>query len=85
MSKLAKFLLLSIACVGCAGENPTPADPAAVERLLARLEARQAADADRLLSGKGRDKLNRAERLVAPLEKLPPEKIDPSVAAALVN
>jgi hypothetical protein len=81
MLRLLPFLTLL--CAACAEQAPSPA-PGQVERLLVRLEAERQDTADLLLSDKQREKLNRAERLVAPLEKLPAEKIDPSVAEALI-
>jgi hypothetical protein len=78
---LLPFILLAGACAG--EKAPVPA-PGQVERLLVRLETNRQDEAAQLLTDKQRERLARAERLVAPLEKLPAEKIDPSVAEALI-
>ena len=77
---LVPLFLAAAATLGCAeSEPPEPADPQALERLLVRLDA-----APETLTPAARDKLARAERLAAPLEKLEADKIDPSVAEALI-
>ncbi len=85
MSKLTILgLVLGIACAGCSSEEPPAPDPAAVEQLLVRLESQQGGNLDRL-PRKTRQKVQRAERLVAPLEKVQADKINPNLALAFVE
>ena len=84
MRSLAPLLLL-LACSACAQNRAPHVDPVAVDRLLVRLEAQQTGPVEELLPEKTEAKLNRADRLVAPLEKIGAEKIDPQVALAFVG
>ena len=77
------ILLTALGCAACAGQDEPQADPAAIERLLVRLDAQQSGVAEQL-PPKATEKLNRAERLVAPLEKVQPDKINPDVAIAII-
>jgi hypothetical protein len=74
------LLLIALLAAGCAREDAPAPQPVEVERLLVRLNVAQ----DQPLPAKARDKIYRAERLVAPLEKVQPDKIDPNLAAALI-
>ena len=78
-------LLVALTCSACAQDPEPRADPAAVDRLLVRLDVQQSGQVAEMLPDKTQAKLNRADRLVAPLEKLGPEKIDPQVALAFVG
>ena len=74
---LLAFVIAPLAA--CAEREPEPqAQPRELQLLLSRL------DNSAELPPAARDKLARAERLVAPLDKLDADKIDPSVAEALV-
>ena len=75
--------MLAIGCSACAGQEAPQPDPVAVDRLLVRLDAQQSGVAEELGS-KARQKLNRADRLVPPLEKVQPDKIDPEIAFSLI-
>ena len=84
MTKTIPMLLLaSLACSCAAKEEPKP-DPEQVRRLLASLESHPAAASVAGLPVRARDKIGRADRMMGSLEKVPPEKIDPGVAAALI-
>jgi hypothetical protein len=84
MTRLALFA--SLACAACAREEPPQADPADVERVLARLEAQDDSGAriEETLGPKAKAKAEQADRLVPTLSRVPVEKIDPSVAASLL-
>ena|SRR5687767_15222731 len=77
------LVFVALLCGGCVGDEAPAPDPAQVERLLFRLEAQRAGADDLPVSSQARDKLNRAERLVAPLDKVQSDKIEPELAAAL--
>jgi hypothetical protein len=74
------FLLLPLASIaaGCADEAPPRADPAQVERLVARLDAQQT------LPPALAEKVQKADRISGTVLKVAPEKIDPNVAVALI-
>lgn len=85
MSKVTILsLVLGIACAGCSSEEPPAPDPGAVEQLLVRLDSQQGGTLDRLPQ-KTRQKVQRAERFVAPLEKVQADKINPNLALAFVE
>jgi hypothetical protein len=77
-------LALASGLAACSGDPPPKPDPQQVREALARLESRQSQPADAWLSRKQRTRLHQAERLVAPLEKVQPDRIDPALAAALI-
>jgi hypothetical protein len=74
------LLLLPIASIvaACADEAPPRADPAEVERLVARLEAQPE------LPPAIAEKVRKADRVSGSVLKVAPEKIDPNVAVALI-
>ncbi len=76
-------LVAALGCAACAAEETPEPDPAAVERLLVRLDAQQSGVAE-ALGPKASQKLNRAERMVAPLEKVQADKINPEIALSLI-
>ena len=86
MTKATPLLILaSLGCAACAQrDQPRPA-PDQVRQLLAELEARPEARAAADLPPTARDKAAQADRMVGSLEKVQPEKIDPAVAAALIQ
>ena len=77
------LVLVAIGCAACTRQEAPQPDPAAVDRLLVRLDAQQSGVAEEL-GPKASQKLNRAERLVAPLEKVQPDKINPEIALSLI-
>ena len=70
-------LLLSLVAA-CADEAPPRADPAEVERLVARFEAQSE------LPPAMAEKVQKADRISGAMLRIAPEKIDPDVAAALI-
>jgi hypothetical protein len=83
---VASLALLSAACAS--EEVPPQPDPAKVEHLLARLETEATAVAPAAekpaFPEKTEETLTKADRLVDSLEKVPTERIDPSLAEALI-
>ena len=77
------FAALAVFCGACAREAPPPPDPGDVERLLARMDAQRDDPSDHL-PDKAVAKIRRAERLVAPLEKVQADRIDPDLALKLI-
>ena len=77
------LVLSALGCAACAREAPPQPDPAAVERLLVRLDAQQSGVTEEL-GPKASQKLSRAERLVAPLDKVQADKINPEIALSLI-
>jgi hypothetical protein len=83
------LILASLALCGCAREPAPPQpDPASVERLIAHLETNAVAAAipaaEPGLPVKAEETVAKADRLVVSLEKIPSERIAPSVAEALI-
>ena len=76
--RLIAILPLALAAAGCAEESAPRADPAKVERLMARVEAEQA------LPTGIQSKLQKADRIAGTVARIAPEKIDPDVAVALI-
>lgn len=74
----------------CAAEAPPPApDPAQVEQLLTILESQAVAAAPAPAAippvpEAAQEKLGKADRLVGSLEKMPSDRLDPSLAEALI-
>ena len=83
MLKRPILVLLCAWAAGCGREQQAAADPVEVDRLLARLEAGEATAVS--ASAYNSEKISRAERLVAPLEKVQPDKIDPDLAFAMIG
>ena len=83
--KAVLALTLALACSACTEDRGAAADPVAVERLLVRLETQRSGPVERLLPAKTEAKLNRADRLVAPIEKIGPEEINPRIAFAFLG
>lgn len=86
------FSLFPLALLGaCAAESRAPApDPAKVEQLLTVLESQAEAAppapaARAEVPDAAQEKLGKADRLVGSLEKMPSERLDPSVAEALLT
>ena len=80
VTALSPFLLL--AC----GQQPEPApDPAALERLVASMETKPIAAGVPELGGEDRGKEDRVARVAQSLEKLDVERVDPSLAEALIG
>ncbi|HET9426892.1 MAG TPA: hypothetical protein VFO69_00890 [Allosphingosinicella sp.] len=78
------ILIVAGLVVGCSSEEPPAPDPGTVERLLVRLDSQSDSAVERL-PHKARQKVQSAERLVAPLEKVQADKIDPNLALALIE
>lgn len=72
------FAFLSLAAACADSDEPLRADPAKVERLMARMEAETA------LPPAVAEKVAKADRVSGAVLKVAPEKIDPNVAAALI-
>ena len=87
---LVPALLLTALCAACANEEAVPQpDPAKVERLLAHLETQAANTAEPVAAGPAlpegvEERLTKADGMVESLEKVPAERLDPSVAEALI-
>lgn len=64
-------LLVPLACIGCAERQEPRPDPAKLEAFLAKLDAPEAAP-------------GKTERLIASVGKIPPERINPQLAVAVV-
>ncbi len=71
MVKRLPLMILVAACLGCAEEQPPQPDPEKLEALLSSAET----------TGKEPGK---TERLINSVEKIPPERIDPQIALAVV-
>ena len=69
---LTPSLLLPLACIGCAEKAEPQPDPAKLQAFLATLDAPEAAP-------------GKTERLIASVEKIPPERINPRLALAVVT
>ncbi|HMJ94013.1 MAG TPA: hypothetical protein VK472_07930 [Allosphingosinicella sp.] len=72
------LLPLALIAAASADEAPPHADPAGVERLMARLDAEQA------LPHAVAEKVQKADRISGAVLKVAPEKIDPQIAIALI-
>ena len=76
------FLLLLLAC----GKEPEPApDPVALERLVASMEAEPVAAGVPEPGTKESDKEHDVAKVAQSLEKLDVERVDPTVAEALIG
>jgi hypothetical protein len=73
INRLPLLIFLPLACIGCTEEPRPQPDPAKLEALVATLEAA------------GAEEAGKAERLINSVEKIPPERIDPKVALAVVG
>ena len=86
---MAKPLILILAfaalCGGCGSEPAPKPDPGEVERLVARLDSRRAEAVDERVPDQMRAKAQSADRLVAPLEKVQADRIDPKLALELIG
>jgi hypothetical protein len=70
--RFSSLLLAPLLAIGCA-EKPEPEpDPAKLDALVASLEAAE-------------QEAGKADRLIASVEKIPPERIDPKLALAVVG
>jgi len=78
---MIRFLPLGLLCL-CAACSRAPepqADPAKVERLMARLDAGSA------LPAPIEEKAEKADRIAGTVTRLEPKKIDPAVVAAFLS
>ena len=69
---LPAALLLPLACVACAKREEPKPDPVKLQAFLATIEAPEAAP-------------GKTERLIASVEKIPPERINPRIAVAALT
>lgn len=77
-------LSLPLLAAACSEAPPAAADPERVEQALAAAGA-EAAAAEPPAADKARDKLEKADRLVGTLDKVQPDRVDPDVAASLLD
>lgn len=85
MKRLSITTPLAFLLLAC-GQQPEPApDPAALERLVASMETKPVAAGVPELGGEDGDKEDRVARVAQSLEKLDVERVDPSVAEALIG
>ena len=68
---LTPALLLPLACIGCAQKAEPQPDPAKLQAFLAKLDQPEPAP-------------GKTERLIASVQKIPPERINPRLALAVV-
>jgi hypothetical protein len=66
---MALLMLLPLVAIGCAEEPKAQPDPAELAEFIASIE-------------RGQEEAGKAERLIASVEKIPPERIDPKIALA---
>jgi hypothetical protein len=73
-------ILFAGLAAGCAEAPPPKADPAQVERLLAGLQAGDAALPPALEA-----RAAKVDRVAGTIAKVEPQRVDPSLAAALIT
>ncbi len=69
--RVSSLVLAPLLCIGCAEKREPRPDPAKLEALVASIEAAE-------------QEAGKADRLIASVEKIPPERIDPKLALAVV-
>ncbi len=70
--RLPLIILLPIAAAGCAEQRPPEPDAAQLEAFLDAMEVPA-------------KEVGKTERLIAAAEKIPPQRIDPDIALAVIN
>ncbi len=85
MKRLSITVPLPFLLLAC-GQQPEPRpDPAALERLVESMETKPVAAGVREPGGEDGDKEDRVARVAQSLEKLDVERVDPSLAEALIG